>query len=87
MINPEVESHIGGLSPRNQIVLYGAETHVCVKQTAFDLLERGFEVHLVIDAVSSMCHHDRNTGIESMKQVGVQVTTFQSLAFELMKDS
>ena len=51
-------------------MLYGAETHVCVKQTCLDLLEKGYGVHLVVDAISSMNHHDRNVGLESMKMAG-----------------
>jgi len=61
---------------RNQVVLYGAETHVCVKQTALDLLERNYDVHLVVDAVSSMNYHDRNIGLESMRDAGVTITSF-----------
>ena len=34
-----------------------------------------------------MNHHDRNVGIESMRQAGAQVTTFQSLVFEILKDA
>ena len=45
------------------VVLYGVEAHVCMKQTCYDLLERDYAVHLVIDACSSMNHHDRNAGI------------------------
>mmetsp|Transcript_5602 Transcript_5602/g.9643 ORF Transcript_5602/g.9643 Transcript_5602/m.9643 type:complete len:217 (-) Transcript_5602:64-714(-) len=89
MLEEPVLLHIeelGGVKQRQDVVLYGAEAHVCIKQTCFDLLEKGFNVHLVIDAITSMNHHDRNVGIESMKMNGAQVTTFQALAFELLKD-
>ena len=87
MLEDPVLAHLKSLgSERDQIVLYGVEAHVCVKQTCFDLMDMGYNVHLVIDALSSMNHHDRNTGIESMKLNGAQVTTFQSLAFEMMRD-
>ena len=68
--NPETKS------PRDQIVLYGAETHVCIRQTCFDLLNEGYGVHLVVDTISSMNHHDRNVGLQSMMLAGAQVTTF-----------
>ena len=67
-------------------MLYGVEAHVCVKQTCFDLLDLGYDVTLVVDAISSMNWHDRNVGIESMKMAGAQITTFQSLVFEIMRD-
>lgn len=56
--------------------MYGVETHVCVKQTALDLLERNYDVHLVVDAASSMSYHDRNIGLESMRDAGVTITSF-----------
>ena len=86
MIEPPVAEFLQTMRERKQIVLYGAEAHVCVKQTCFDLLDQGYDVHLVIDAISSMNYHDRNVGIESMKMAGAQITTFQSLVFEIMRD-
>ena len=50
MLTPEVEEALTG----NQIILCGIESHVCVLQTALDLIERGLEVHLVCDATSSI---------------------------------
>ena len=72
MIEPPVEAYLDKLKDKHvdQVVLYGVEAHVCVKQTCLDLLERGYGVHLVIDAISSMNQHDRNVGIESMKMAG-----------------
>ena len=57
--------HLKSLN-RDQVVLYGIEAHVCMRQTALDLLENDFGVHLVVDACSSMSTHDRNIGIQSM---------------------
>ena len=50
MLTPEVEDALTG----NQIILCGIESHVCVLQTALDLIEKGHEVHLVCDAISSI---------------------------------
>lgn len=58
---------------------------MCVKQTALDLLSRNYDVHLVVDAASSMNYHDRNIGLEGMRDAGVTITSFQSLMFELMR--
>jgi nicotinamidase-related amidase len=49
---------------------------VCVKQTCFDLLERDYDVTLVVDAISSMGLHDRTLGIEAMRDAGAQVTSY-----------
>ena len=68
----KLESH----APSNKIVLYGCEAHVCVKQTCFELLEKNYDVTLVIDAISSMGYHDRTVAIESMRDAGAQITTF-----------
>ena len=65
MCTPKVMEHLESLKKTN-IVLYGIEAHICMRQTAFDLLEMGYDVHVVVDACSSMQQHDRNVGIESM---------------------
>jgi nicotinamidase-related amidase len=61
---------------KKKVVLYGIEAHVCVKQTCLDLLERGFEVVLVVDAITSMSYHDRTAAIEVMRDAGATITTF-----------
>jgi nicotinamidase-related amidase len=48
---------------RKTVVLYGIEAQICMRQTALDLIERGYDVHIVIDCCSSMNHHDRHVGI------------------------
>ena len=57
-----------------------------MRQTCFDLLEKDYNVHLVVDACSSMNHHDRNVGIQSMRDAGATLITFQSLVFELARN-
>ena len=92
MMEPHVIDHMrsvgGGIEhdQRYNVVLYGCEAHVCVRQTAINLLERGYNVHLVLDGITSINHHDRNIGIKNMKQQGAYATTFQSLVFELLRD-
>lgn len=85
MLEQPVLDHIDSLD-KKKVVLYGVEAHVCVKQTCLDLLERNFEVHLVIDAISSMGYHDRTVAIESLRDVGANITTFQSLALEIARN-
>ena len=75
MLTTEVDEHFRELN-RDTVVLYGCEAHICMKQTALDLLERNINVFVVVDACTSMQLQDRNTGIQSMRDAGVQLTTF-----------
>ena len=76
MLDDNVKPYLVGLQGRKSAVLYGVEAHVCVRQTALDLLELNYNVHLVVDAVSSMNHHDRNIAIEALRDAGVQMISF-----------
>jgi nicotinamidase-related amidase len=67
-----------------QIVICGIETHVCVMQTSLDLLAEGFQVHLVLDAVSSRKKLDHEMAIDRLVQAGIIPTTIESVLFELM---
>ncbi len=68
----------------SQIVVCGIESHVCVQQTVLDLIENGFQVNLAADAVSSRKEIDYNTSIDRMKHHGAEVTTTESILFELL---
>ena len=70
-----------------QILLCGIEAHVCVNQTAHDLLDRGFEVHLLEDCVSSRFEQDKRAGLNKMKMSGVVPSSMEMALFELMRDS
>lgn len=65
------------------VILAGIETHVCVLQTALDLLEEGLNVVLVTDCVNSRKAKDKDMAIQRMIQAGVIPTTYESLLFEL----
>jgi nicotinamidase-related amidase len=71
------------LGARNQVVLCGIETHVCVMQTALDLLDHGIEVHVVTDAVASRNAHDRDVGLHRMDGAGATLTTVETALLEL----
>lgn len=63
------------------------KAHVCVQQTALDLLDRGVDVHIVADATSSRTQADRKFAFERMRQSGAFITTHEALLFELMRDA
>ena len=67
------------------VILMGIESHVCVQQTAFDLLAQGFEVVLVADAVASRNAYDRQTAIDLMRASGIRVTTAEAVVFALLR--
>ena len=70
-------------SGRNQIILAGIETHICVYQTCRDLLEQGYQVSVVCDAVSSRTSENKLLGIDMMQNYGASTTNVESLLFEL----
>lgn len=67
-----------------QVVACGVESHVCVQQTAMDLTANGFQVYLAADAASSRRELDFNTAMDRMRMNGIQVTTTESILFELL---
>ncbi len=78
---PEV---LAALEGRRQVILVGMETHICVFQTARELVENGFEVWVCADAVLSRSEEDRRVGLELCKEVGARVTTVESALFDMM---
>jgi nicotinamidase-related amidase len=71
-------------SKKSQVILCGVETHVCVLQTALDLLREGYGVFLPLDAISSRKPDDRETALRRMAAAGAAETTCESALFELL---
>jgi nicotinamidase-related amidase len=72
------------LAGRDQALVCGIETHVCVNQTAHDLLSRGVEVHVAVDAVSSRTAANRELGLRKMEESGAILTSVETALFELL---
>ncbi len=72
---------------KKQFVLIGIETHVCVLQTAFQLLQANYTVFVVVDAVSSRKKMDHHFGLKRMKQMGVQLVTSEMVFFEWLRQT
>ena len=68
---------------KNQVVICGIESHICVYQTSSDLLGSGYGVHLVTDCTSSRTEHNRELGIRKVEKLGAQLTSVEMLLFEL----
>ena len=69
---------------REQALVCGIESHVCVSQTAHDLLDRGMEVHVAEDAVSSRTRENRDVGLHKMERSGAVITSVETALFELV---
>jgi nicotinamidase-related amidase len=69
---------------RDQALVCGIESHVCVSQTAHDLLEQGIEVHVARDAVTSRTAENREVGLHKMETAGAIVTSVETALFELV---
>jgi nicotinamidase-related amidase len=72
------------LGDAEQAILCGIETHVCVAQTALDLLERGLEVQVVADAVGSRHQADHERALVRLERAGAVVSTLEAVLFELL---
>jgi isochorismate hydrolase len=70
---------------RKTAIIAGMETHICVLQTCIGLLQAGFNVHLVQDAVCSRSEENWKTGIEFMRDAGAVVTCTETALFQLLK--
>lgn len=84
--DPTVMDRLNSLN-KKFIIITGIEAHVCVLQTATDLLERGFIPVVVEDCVSSRRPNDKNMAIDRMKRMGAVITTYESVLFELLRFS
>ena len=70
---------------RNQILLCGIEMHVCIYQTAVDLLRQGFNVNVIADAVSSRTPENKQIAINRLAAKGANITCTEMALFELLK--
>ncbi len=77
---------LDGLEPTDVIVI-GMEAHVCVFQTARDLTEAGYTVHVPLDGVCSRREDHRRVGLALCERAGALQTTTETVVFDLLRDS
>lgn len=73
--------------PMKNWILMGLETHVCVLQTAKDLIRNGYHVIILNDATSSRSVYDFSTAIAELRDIGARVTSTETILFELTENS
>lgn len=81
------EDFLSQLLTRNikQVLLCGIEAHICVMQTALDLLERGIEVYLLVDCITSRAPENKQVALARMTQAGAVQSTLEMALFEIMR--
>lgn len=72
-------------SGKTQILLAGIEAHICVYQTALDLMASGYEVEVVVDATSSRSEHSKRLALDKLARMGAEMTNVEMSLFELMR--
>lgn len=74
-------------SGKKQILLCGIEAHICILQTALELIENGFEVFIAADAISSRNPEHKRLALERMRQHGAEIVVTESVLFEWLRDA
>ena len=81
---PALRRHLEEIG-RNQVLLAGIETHVCVYQTAVELMSLGYEVHIIADAVSSRTLRNCDLALARLQQEGVRLSSVEMALLELQE--
>ncbi|KAI9864121.1 MAG: hypothetical protein M1813_003438 [Trichoglossum hirsutum] len=84
---PEIQKHFKAQDGPHEIVIVGIESHICVTQTAIDLLANGHKVYVLADGVSSCNPQEVPIALERLRKEGAVVTTSESFLFECMGDA
>jgi nicotinamidase-related amidase len=81
------EDFVSRLISRNikQVLVCGIEAHICVLQTSLDLLERGFEVFLLTDCITSRDSRNKDVAMARLSQAGAIGSTLEMAMFEMMR--
>jgi len=70
---------------RTQVMLVGIESHICVTQTALDLIEDGYYVHIAEDAVSARSQRAHEIAMRRLEKAGCEITHTESVVYEWMQ--
>lgn len=85
---PELRTAFDALGPeKREVVIVGIESHICVTQTALDLLAEGHKVYVLADGVSSCNREEVPIALARLRGEGVVVTTSEGFLYECMGDA
>lgn len=70
-----------------QVIVCGIEAHICVSQTTHDLLQLGYQVHLLSDAITARLPHNREIGLNKMQRAGAMVSSIEMALFEMLRSA
>ncbi|OBS66772.1 hypothetical protein A6R68_04664, partial [Neotoma lepida] len=84
---PPLQQELDRRPQLQSVLLCGIETQACILHTALDLLDRGLQVHVAVDACSSRSEINRLVALDRMRQSGVFLSTSEALILQLMKDT
>lgn len=70
---------------RRQVLVSGIEAHICVYQTSLDLIEAGYEVYVVSDAVSSRKRENKTLALENLRAAGAKISSVEMALFEILQ--
>jgi nicotinamidase-related amidase len=81
------EDFLSHLASKNikQVMVCGIEAHICVMQTALDLLDRDFEVYLLVDCITSRAPENKGVALARLTQAGAIQASLEMVLFELMR--
>jgi len=82
--SPEFLDRLKALDGRDQLVVAGIESHICVAQTVLGALERGYTVHVASDAVGSRSAENRAVGLGRMERAGALLSSTEMAIYELL---
>lgn len=86
MMIPEVESALRDIKEADSVVLLGNEAHICLEQTAMDLVKLGYSVHVAADCTMSRSLEDRALALYRMRDMGCIISTSENIIFKLMRN-
>jgi len=84
---PQISSHFEGSIKPAEVAILGIESHICVTQTALDLLAAGHKVYVIADGVSSSSRHEVPVALARLTAAGAVVTTSESWIYECIGDA
>ncbi|XP_047384789.1 isochorismatase domain-containing protein 2 isoform X1 [Sciurus carolinensis] len=84
---PALQQELASRPQLQSVLLCGIEAQVCILHTTLDLLERGLQVHVVVDACSSRSQVDRLMALARMRQSGAFLSTSEGLIMQLVRDA